>query len=58
MPGWNYSKGLRNLQSLDLCQTGVTDAGLQRLGGLKNLHSLNLKDTKVAGTGLKHSKRL
>ena len=45
---------LKNLESLDLHDTQVTDAGLEKLNRLTNLTTLNLMDTNTtpAGRGL------
>ena len=37
-----------NLQSLNLCETAVTDEGLYALSFLKNLRILNLNSTKLS----------
>jgi Leucine rich repeat len=50
--GLNDLAGLKNLQRLDLFDTGVTDAGLKELAGLKSLRSLGLCHTKVTDAGL------
>ena len=49
-------KDLKNLTSLNLCSTQVTDEGLKELKDLKNLISLNLSETKVTDAGLKELK--
>ncbi len=51
-------KGLTKLESLDLYDTKVTDAGLVHLKGLTNLETLDLAFTKVTGAGLVHLKGL
>src|SRR5262249_48688143 len=38
--------GLKDLQTLDLSETQVTDAGLKDLAGLTNLRTLNLWNTE------------
>ena len=45
--------GLKNLRSLDLRETKVTDAGLKELAELKSLQSLNLAHTHVTNVGVK-----
>jgi len=45
-------KGLTNLQSLDLYDTQVTDAGLVHLAGLTNLGWLYLHGTQVTDAGV------
>ena len=42
------SEHLVNLQSLNLCETAVTDEGLNALSFLKNLRILNLNSTKLS----------
>ena len=49
---------LKLLETLDLADTHVTDAGLSELGGLESLYKLNLgtlvlEDTNVTDKGLK-----
>lgn len=44
----------KNLTTLDLSFTEVTDEGLEHLAGLTNLTSLNLCYTKVSDAGLEH----
>jgi internalin A len=44
---------LKNLQTLILWDTQVTDAGLKDLAALKNLQALNLGATQVTDAGLK-----
>ena len=56
--GWSTSKGLTQLQSLDLAGTQVTDAGLEHLKGLTQLQSLDLGQTQVTDAGLEHLKGL
>ena len=51
MPGLSNSKGLMQLQSLDLGGTQVTDAGAACLKGLTRLISLDLPDTQVTSAG-------
>ena len=46
-------KGLRNVQSLGLSGTKVTDAGLKHLQGLKKLKELLLFGTDVTDEGIK-----
>ena len=52
-----HLKGLTQLQSLNLSDTQVTDAGLERLKGLIRLRDLNLRETRVTGTGLERSRK-
>lgn len=47
---------LKNLISLDLSDTDVTDADMRELTALKKLHQLYLRDTRVADAGLKELK--
>ena len=42
-------KGLRQLEKLDLCDTGITDASLEHLKGLRQLRTLDFSFTKVKG---------
>jgi Leucine-rich repeat (LRR) protein len=49
---------LRQLQKLDLYDTGITDAGLEHLKGLRQLQELNLSGTAVTDAGLEHLKGL
>lgn len=42
----------KNLTTLDLRNTKVTDVGLKELGGLKHLSMLELRGTKVTGVGV------
>ena len=42
---------LKNLHSLNLSDTKVTDAGLKELAGLESLQALNLHETDVTGAG-------
>jgi uncharacterized protein (TIGR03067 family) len=51
-------KDLKNLETLDLFKTKVTDAGLKELQGLNNLRSLSLGFTKVSDKGIKELKHL
>ena len=44
---------LKGLQSLDLSNTFVTDAGLKELARLMRLQTLNLSGTDVTDAGLK-----
>src|SRR5262245_9765778 len=44
---------LRNLQSLDLSNTGLTDPDLKELAGLRSLRSLNLRYNRIGDIGLK-----
>ena len=48
---------LKNLRTLDLTFTQVTDAGLKDLAGLKSLRALDLSDTRVTRTGLKELRK-
>ena len=52
-PGWRVQRELRQLQSLSLADTQVTDAGLEHLKGLKELRSLDLTTTHVTDQGVK-----
>jgi len=45
-------KELKNLQTLRLIDTAVTDAGLKELKELKNLQLLTLYRTKVTDAGV------
>jgi hypothetical protein len=45
------------LQSLDLQETNVTDAGLKHLRGLTQLDSLDLRKTKVTDAGVANLQR-
>jgi hypothetical protein len=45
---------LRELETLDLSRSNVTDVDLQRLGGLPKLRELKLWDTRLDGSGLAH----
>jgi CubicO group peptidase (beta-lactamase class C family) len=45
------AKGLEKLESLNLFQTGITDAGLKELSGLKNLKRIYVFETKVTDAG-------
>ena len=44
-------KGLKNLKTLDLSRTNITDAGLVHLDGLNNLTRLDLINTQVTNAG-------
>jgi Leucine-rich repeat (LRR) protein len=46
--------GLKQLQTLGLRRTKVTDKGLEHLAGLKQLQTLGLVSTQVTDAGLKH----
>lgn len=46
------SAGLRNLQSINLSFTLVTDIGLKKISGLSSLKSLNLDNRQITDTGL------
>ena len=46
---------LAGLQTLNLCATHVTDAGLASLRNLPNLHALYLNDTQITDAGLQRS---
>jgi len=48
------SRVLSQVQSLDLSDTQVSDAGLVHLQGLSALQSLDLSDTQVSDAGLVH----
>ncbi len=52
MRGWHISGHLAALKLLALCDTAVTDAGIQHLGSLKNLERLNLANTAITDAGL------
>ena len=64
MLGWCTSEGLRQLQSLNLGDTRVTDAGLEHLKELTELRSLDFHSpspayrTNVGDAGLEYLKRL
>ena len=47
-------EGTRDLRTLDLSSTKVTDAGLSHLKGLTNLNTLSLFGTKVTDAGMVH----
>ena len=49
---------LRRLESLNLADTAVTDAGTAHLAGLTGLRDLNLWNTRVGDDGLAHLKGL
>ena len=53
-----YLQGLRNLQTLGLSRTKVTDKGLVHLQGLTKLEKLGLSGTRVTDAGLVHLKGL
>ena len=44
--------GLKQLKTLNLAGTQVTDAGVEQLRGLTKLRLLNLRDTKVTDEGV------
>lgn len=48
----------RNVEGLDLSQTGVTDAMLAQIEGLNTLRILSLSDTTVSDAGISHIGRL
>lgn len=48
----SVSAGLRNLQSINLSFTLVTDIGLKKISGLSSLKSLNLDNRQITDTGL------
>ncbi len=48
----------RNLKSVDLRQSGITDAGLRHLSGLDKLTWLQLTSTNITGAGLTGMKSL
>jgi len=52
--GMKHLQGLRNLESLMLIQTGVSDAGLVYLKELVNLEFLSLSSNKFTDAGLEH----
>jgi hypothetical protein len=47
-----YIAKLRQLQFLDLSETEVTDAGLQKLKSLGSLKEIRLVNTKVTDAGV------
>ena len=51
-------RDLKNLTSLSLMSTKVTDEGLKELQGMQNLNNLNLEGTKVTDRGLKEFREL
>ena len=51
-----HLKGLGQLQTLSLNDTGVTDVGLKYLKGLRHLERLSLDNTQVTDAGLEHIK--
>lgn len=44
--------GLRNLESLNLSFTAVTDGGMIKLAGLSSLKSLNVDNRQITDAGL------
>lgn len=50
--------GLTGLQSLNVSNTQITDAGLPPIAGLTGLQSLDLDYTQITDTGLTHIARL
>jgi len=48
----SVSAGLRNLQSINLSFTLVTDIGLKKISGLSSLKSLNLDNRQITDTCL------
>ncbi len=50
--GFALLGNLRNLEVLNLRQTGVTDAGMEHLRGLVHLRKLYLDGTKISGKAL------
>ena len=48
----SVSAGLRNLQSINLSFTLVTDIGLKKISGLSSLKNLNLDNRQITDTGL------
>ena len=52
MPGWNISRGLTRLVTLDLSSTKVTDAGLKVLANFTRLQVLDVRNTKVTKGGV------
>jgi Leucine-rich repeat (LRR) protein len=45
--------GLKNLTTLKIFETQITDAGLKEVEGRKNLTWLDLSDTQITDAGLK-----
>jgi tRNA A-37 threonylcarbamoyl transferase component Bud32/Leucine-rich repeat (LRR) protein len=52
--GLKYLAGLKNLQHLNVSDSGITDEGLKHLGGLQDLQTLDLYGVKATPAGLKH----
>jgi internalin A len=53
-----YYKPLVNIKRMDLCYTGVSDAGLAHLKGLVAMEELDLSDTEITSEGLLHLKAM
>ncbi len=58
MQGLNISDGLTNLRELDLRNTQVTDAGLEKLRGLTKLVELSFAMTQVSDEGTSEAPRI
>jgi hypothetical protein len=54
--GLKELKDFKNLHTLDLSSTAVTDAGLRELKDCKELQTLYLRETKVTEGGVKELK--
>lgn len=50
----SFLGAFRNLGSIDLQQSGITDAGLRHLSGLDKVTRLCLTSTNITGAGLKY----
>ncbi len=49
---------LRNLETLALCHTGITDESVRILGELPRLHNLDLRDNSITNQCLLHAGRM
>ena len=49
--------GLKNLETLNLYNTGITEAAVKEVAGLKSLHTLNLGHTRVTDRALEGAGR-
>jgi Leucine-rich repeat (LRR) protein len=50
----SLADSLANLETLNLNNTGITDAGLQHLPKLTKLRTLSLRETKISDRGMSH----
>ena len=46
------------METLDLTQSGISDAGIQHLAGLASLRVLNLSENRITDASVEYLKRL